>query len=91
VDCYGYNSMYATLSSGREVVSQISEPERFQTRAHTAPDGTELTIMQKDNEAFLYVYLPDSFFEMHIQSDSALSDADVDAVADNLNYGNIGK
>jgi len=91
VDCYGYNSMYATLSSGREVVSQISESERFQTRTHTAPDGTELTIMQKDNEAFLYVYLPDSFFEMHIQSDSALSDADVNAVADNLNYGNIGK
>ena len=91
VDCYGYNSMYSTLSSGREVVSQISEPERFQTRTHTAPDGTELTIMQKDNEAFLYVYLLDSFFEMHIKSDSALSDADVDAVADNLNYGNIGK
>jgi hypothetical protein len=83
--------MYATLSSGREVVSRITEPERFQARTHTALDGTELTIMQKDKEAFLYVYLPDSFFEMHIQSDSVLSDADVDAVADNLNYGNIGK
>ena len=91
VDCYGYNSMYATLSSGREVVSQITEPERFQTRTHTAPDGTELTVMQKDNEAFVYVYLPNSFFEMHLQCDSALSEADVDAVADNLNYGNIGR
>jgi hypothetical protein len=39
----------------------------------------------------LYVYLPDSFFEMHMQCSSDLSDADVDAVADNLNYGNIGK
>ncbi len=47
--------------------------------------------MQKDNEAFLYVYLVDSFFEMHIHSDNALSDADVDAIADNLNYSNIGK
>lgn len=91
VNCYGYNSMYATLSSGREVVSQITEPEKFQTRTHRTPDGTTLTIMQKDNEAYLYVYLPESFFEMHMQSDSALSDADVDAVADNLNYGNIGK
>ena len=91
VRCYGYNSMYATLSSGREVVSQITDPESFQTRTHTAPDGTELTIMQKDNEAFLYVYLVDSFFEMHIHSDNALSDADVDAIADNLNYSNIGK
>lgn len=89
--CYGYNSMYATLSSGREVVTQIEDPESFPVRTHTAPDGTELTILQKDNEAFLYVYLPDSFFEMHIWSENALSDADVDAAADNLNYSNIGK
>jgi len=91
VKCYGYNSMYATLSSGKEVVSQISDPDQFRTRTYTAADGTELTIMQKDNEAFLYVYLPDSFFEMHIQGDGVLSEADVDAVADNLNYRNIGK
>ena len=90
VNCYGYNSMYATLSSGREVVSRITDPEQFLVRTHTASDGTELTIMQKENEAFLYVYLPNSFFEMHIQSDGILSEADVDAVADNLNYSNIG-
>ena len=91
VKCYGYNSMYATLFSGKEVVSQISDPDQFRTRTHTVPDGTELTILQNDKEAFLYVYLPDSFFEMHIQSDGILSEADVDAVADNLNYRNIGK
>lgn len=91
VRCYGYNSMYSTLSSGREVVSRITDPDTYQTRTHTAPDGTELTILQKGSEAFLYVYLEQSFFEMHITSDSNLSDADVDAVADNLNYSNIGK
>ena len=90
VKCYGYNSMYATLSSGREVVSRITDPEQFLVRPHTAPDGTELTILQKEKEAFLYVYLPNSFFEMHIQSDGVLSEADVDAAADNLNYSNIG-
>ena len=47
--------------------------------------------MQKNNEAFLYVYLVDSFFEMHVHSDNALSNVDVDAIADNLNYSNIGK
>ncbi len=83
--------MYATLSSGKEVVSQISDPDQFRTRTHTAPDGTDLTILQNDKEAFLYVYLPYSFFEMRIQGDGALSEADVDAVADNLNYRNIGK
>lgn len=91
VDCYGYNSMYATLSSGHEVVTRITDPESYQARTHTTPDGTDLTILQKDNEAFLYVYLPDSFFEMHMQSDAPLSDADVDAVADNLIYSNIGR
>ena len=91
VSCYGYNSVYATLSSGREVVSRITDPELFRTRTHTAPDGTELTILQKDNEAFLYVYLPESFFEMQLHCETALSDADVDAVADRLNYGSIGK
>ena len=90
VKCYGYNSMYATLSSGREVVSRITDPEQFLIRTHTTPDGTELTILQKEKEAFLYVYLPNSFFEMRIQSDGILSEADVDAVADNLNYSNIG-
>ncbi len=91
VDCYGYNSMYATLSSGHEVVTRITDPDSYQARTHTAPDGTELTILQKDKEAFLYVYLPDSFFEMHMQSEAPLSDADVDAIADNLNYSNIGR
>ena len=90
VNCYGYNSMYATLSSGREVVSRITDPEQFLVRTHTAPDGTELIILQKEKEAFLYVYLSNSFFEMHIQGDDILSEADVDAVADNLNYGRIG-
>lgn len=90
VKCYGYNSMYATLSSGREVVSRITDPEQFLIRTHTASDSTELTILQKEKEAFLYVYLPNSFFEMHIQSDGILSEADVDAVADNLNYSGIG-
>ena len=90
VKCYGYNSMYATLSSGREVVSRITDPEQFLVRTHTASDGTELTILQKEKEAFLYVYLPDSFFEMHIQGDGVLSETDVDAVTDNLNYSGIG-
>ncbi len=33
----------------------------------------------------------DSFFEMHIHGERTLSDADVDIVADNLNYTSIGR
>ncbi len=91
LDCYGYNSVYATLSSGREVLTRIQDPAKLQTRSHTAPDGTELTVLQGENEAFLYVYLNDSFFEEHITCESSLTDADVDLAADALIYSNIGK
>ena len=91
LNCYGYNSMYATLSSGREVVTRIQDPARFQTRTHTAPDGTELTILQSGSEAFLYAYLADSFFEEQITAEHTLTDAEVDAAADFLIYSNIGK
>lgn len=91
LNCYGYNSVYSTLSSGREVLTRIQDPAKLQTRTHTAPDGTELTILQGGNEAFLYVYLNDSFFEEHITCESSLTDADVDLAADALVYSNIGR
>lgn len=91
LNCYGYNSVYSTLSSGREVLTRIQDPAKLQTRTHTAPDGTELTILQGGNEAFLYVYLNDSFFEEHITCESPLTDADVDYAADALVYSNIGR
>lgn len=91
LNCYGYNSVYSTLSSGREVLTRIQDPAKLQTRTRTAPDGTELTILQGGNEAFLYVYLNDSFFEEHITCESSLTDADVDLAADALVYSNIGR
>ena len=91
LNCYGYNSVYSTLSSGREVLTRIQDPAKLQTRTHTAPDGTELTVLQGENEAFFYVYLNDSFFEEHITCDSPLTDADVDCAADALIYSHIGK
>lgn len=91
LSCYGYNSVYSSLSSGREVLTRIQDPAKLQTRTHTAPDGTELTVLQGENEAFFYVYLNDSFFEEHITCDSPLTDADVDLAADALIYSHIGK
>ena len=91
LNCYGYNSVYSTLSSGREVLTRIQDPAKLQTRTHTAPDGTELTVLQGENEAFLYVYLNNSFFEEHVTCESPLTDADVDYTADALVYSNIGR
>ena len=62
-----------SLPTRARIKSQITDPESYQTRTHSAPDETELTILQKDNEAFLYVYLENSFFEKLILSDGTLS------------------
>lgn len=90
-NCYGYNSVYSTLSSGREVVSQIQDPDAFTVRMHTAPDGTEVTLLQDGGQAFLYVYLDNSFFEESIQGPADMTDEDLDYIADYLIYSNIGR
>ena len=86
VTCYGYNSMYDTLSSGREVITFVADPDAFDIRTHRAPDGTEVTILRQGNDAFFYVYLPNSFFEVHVGPAEALTDADLDAIADSVRY-----
>ena len=91
VSCYGYNSVYSTLSSGHEIVSRIEEPQALQTRTHTAPDGTVLTILRSGSQAFLYAYLDNSFFEEEIHGTEAMTDSDLDYIADFLCYQNIGK
>jgi hypothetical protein len=91
LNCYGYNSVYSTLSSGREVVSRIQQPEALETRTHTAPDGTVLTILRGGDQVFLYAYLDNSFFEEEITGNTDMTDADINFIADFLIYQNIGK
>lgn len=98
--CYGYNSMYGTLSSGDEVLSYQKEIDSFSERTHTAPDGTELTILSNGNEAYIYAYLENSFFTEHIEpwtrdnelrAELVLTYTDLDYIADCINYSVIGK
>ncbi len=89
--CYGYNSMYSTLSSGSEVISWEKDLEAFAQRSYTGADGTELTVLSNGGSAYIYVYLDNSFFAMHITSDAPLSETDINAIADGLNYSLIGK
>lgn len=87
VTCYGYNSMYSTLSSGNEVGIIAKDTESYTSRTHTAPDGTELTVMSDGEEAYFYVFLDNSYFAAHISgARSPMTDADVDAIIDSLNY-----
>lgn len=92
VTCYGYNSMYATLSSGNEVRDMMKDTSSFTTRTHTAPDGTELTVMSDGTDAYFYVFLDNSYFAAHIGvSEQGMTDADVDSIIDSINYSVIGQ
>lgn len=91
VTCYGYNSMYSTLSSGKEVINWERNIDSFTQRSHTAPDGTELSILSNGRDAYIYVYLENSFFAMHVHSENGVTEEDVDYIADTLNYSLIGQ
>lgn len=100
LSCYGYNSVYTTLSTGREVISDyIRDNESFISRNHICPDGTELEIISNGREAYFYVYLEASFFAGHIwvnsyapgyDGNNTLTDAEVDFAVDAINYSLIG-
>lgn len=101
LSCYGYNSVYTTLSTGREVISDyIRNNENYVSRSHMCPDGTELEIISNGREAYFYVYLEDSFFAGHIRvntyalgydGNNTLTDAEIDFAVDALNYRLIGR
>ena len=88
---YLYNSMYATLSSGREVMWLEEDVSAFTARTFQAQDGTELTILSNGQSAYIYAYLENSFLAIHVQGDEGITDADVDAIANTINYSSIGK
>lgn len=101
LSCYGYNSVYTTLSSGNEVIADsIRDNESFSSRTHICPDGTEVEIVYSDRMAYFYVYLEQSFFAGNIYVDpyapsydgnNTLTDAEIDFAVDSINYSLINK
>ncbi len=87
--CYLYNSPYGTLSSGFEIRKEVEDIDAFTVRSHTAPDGTELTVLRKDADLYAYVYLENSFVTLHILQLNGLTDPELDAVLDMVDYSAI--
>ena len=84
--CYLYNSPYATLSSGYEIISEVSDINAFSPRIHTTPDGTDVTVLHNGADMFAYVYLDNSFVNMQIFQPEGLSDEEIDAIIDMVNF-----
>ncbi len=91
VSCYGYNSRYEVMTHGSEVGTTRVDASAFTARSHTAPDGTELTILSDGQRAYIYAWLEDSFFAERVSSDIELTDEVLDDIADTLIYSRIGK
>lgn len=85
--CYIYNSPYSTLSSGEEVSSMArGDIDAFTTRSHTTPDGTELTVMQNGIGIYAYAYLENSYVAVHIDTFDSLTDEEIDAILDMVDF-----
>lgn len=91
VSCYIYNSPYSTLSSGGEVINSVhGDIDSFTTRSHTTPDGTALTVMDNGRDYCAYVYLENSYVAIDIGTPHPLTDAEVDAILDMVDFSTIG-
>ena len=87
--CYLYNSPYGTLSSGYEIFDRVRDLSNFTERIHVTPDGTELTVLQNGADIFAYVYLENSFVTLRIYQEDGLSEAEVDAILDMVDFSTI--
>ncbi len=98
-ECYLYNSMYDTLSSGMELFQEIEDVSAYSSRAYITKDGTELTILESDHEnawghrdkSFLYVYLQDSFLVLQVDAAKGLTAEELNAIADSIHYSVVNK
>ncbi len=88
--CYLYNSPYGTLSSGYEIISEVADITAFSPRIHTTPDGTEVTVLHNGADMFAYVYLENSFVTVTIHQVNGLSDEEIDAIIDMVDFSVIG-
>lgn len=88
--CYVYNSPYATLSSGYEIIDQVDNIGAMSTYVHTGPDGTELTVLHNGADMFAYVYLENSFVTLTIHQPAGLSPEEINSIIDMVNLSAIG-
>lgn len=61
----------------------------FTERIHVTSDGTELTVLQNGADIFAYVYLENSFVTLRIYQEDGLSEAEVDAILDMVDFSTI--
>ncbi len=80
--CYLYNSPYGTLSSGFEIIAEVEDAGAITSYIHTAPDGSEVTVLLNGAEMYAYIYLENSFVTLSFHQTNGLNADEINTIID---------
>jgi len=89
-DCYAYIGRYDVFHTGNEIYAEIPNYSDGSSGSLIAADGTMLSVLLFGENAVLYAFLPDAYFCEHVHCDRALTQSDLQQIADFLNCSAIG-
>ena len=87
---YGHFTCWDDMMTEMEFTKLIEDVSAVAERSHTAPDGTEFSVISSGEECIFYTYLERGFFTASFQTRD-MSDTEIDALIDTFICMNMGK
>jgi len=87
---YGHFTCWDDMMTEMEFTKLIEDVSAVAERSHTAPDGTEFSVITDAEECIFYTYLERGFFTASF-SVTGMSDTEIDALIDTFICSNMGK
>ena len=87
---YGHFTCWDDMMTEMEFTKLIEDVSAVAERSHTAPDGTEFSVITDAEECIFYAYLERGFFTASFSS-TGMSDTEIDALIDAFICSNMGK
>lgn len=87
---YGHFTFWDDMMTEMEFTKLIEDVSAVAERSHTAPDGTEFSVITNAEECIFYTYLERGFFTASFSA-TGMSDTEIDALIDTFICSNMGK
>lgn len=87
---YGHFTCWDDMMTEMEFTKLIEDVSAVAERSHTAPDGTEFSVISSGEECIFYAYLERGFFTASFSA-TGMSDTEIDALIDTFICTNMGK
>ena len=87
---YGHFTCWDDMMTEMEFTKLIEDVSAVAERSHTAPDGTEFSVISSGEECIFYAYLERGFFTGSFEA-TGMSDAEIDALIDVFICSGMGK